>query len=118
MRSRQIWIKSPRILRREALALTVKLTVSRVGARRCLFSVRDKGIGSDAQFHDKVFAIFRRLHAQTEYPGAGIGLGVFKKVAERHGGKIRVESEAGKGSNFKFTLPIVAKRIAGTEARA
>jgi len=87
----------------------IRISASKKG-REWVFAVADNGIGIAPEHAEIIFVIFKRLHTRAEYPGSGIGLAICKRIIERQGGKIWVESQRGQGATFKFTLPVAAPR--------
>jgi PAS domain S-box-containing protein len=82
----------------------VHVSAARKGGKKWIFSVKDNGLGIDSQYFERIFGMFQRLHKREEFAGTGIGLAICKKIVERHGGTISVESQPGQGSTFHFPL--------------
>jgi light-regulated signal transduction histidine kinase (bacteriophytochrome) len=82
----------------------VHIAAAKDGGKDWIFSVQDNGMGIDSQYFDRIFGMFQRLHKREEFAGTGIGLAICKKIVERHGGTISVESQLGRGSTFRFAL--------------
>lgn len=82
----------------------VRISAARTGMTKWMFAFTDNGLGIDPQYFDKIFGMFQRLHKRDEFAGTGIGLAICKKIVERHGGNISVESQPGEGSTFRFPL--------------
>jgi light-regulated signal transduction histidine kinase (bacteriophytochrome) len=89
---------------RRAESPLIHLSAQQVG-KEWIIGVEDNGLGIDRRFHQHIFTVFKRLHGK-EYPGTGIGLATCNRIVERHGGRIWVESEVGKGSTFFFSVPL------------
>jgi PAS domain S-box-containing protein len=83
----------------------VHVSAAQNGEQKWVFSVQDNGIGIDSKYFERIFGMFQRLHKREEFGGTGIGLAICKRIVERHGGGISVESEPGRGSVFHFGLP-------------
>jgi light-regulated signal transduction histidine kinase (bacteriophytochrome) len=83
---------------------TVHISAAKDGKGGWIFAIKDNGLGIEAQYFERIFGMFQRLHKRDEFSGTGIGLAICKKIVERHGGDLTVESEVGHGSTFRFAL--------------
>jgi PAS domain S-box-containing protein len=89
----------------------IHISASRNGGKKWMFSVKDNGLGIEPQYFDRIFGMFQRLHKREEFAGTGIGLAICKKIVERHGGVISVESQPGFGSTFHFALAEAKRKL-------
>jgi PAS domain S-box-containing protein len=110
---RQVWINllsnALKYSRKKEVA-TIEITCS-ADDKGIRYSVSDNGAGFDMQYADKIFGVFQRLHAASEFEGTGIGLALVKSIIERHAGTIGFESEVDKGTMFYFTLPVIKQEL-------
>ncbi|MBF0334816.1 MAG: hypothetical protein HQL40_14415, partial [Alphaproteobacteria bacterium] len=101
------------LYRRPGVRPEIRVTAQRSGHDR-VFAVSDNGIGIDSDYHERIFMIFQRLHTRDRFAGSGMGLAICKRIVERHGGRIWIESQSGRGATFFFTLPEAVEAAAPT----